>query len=82
MATGQTAWNHLFTLFPTRMHGLDMCYSLYRSSPLRSTFNTGYIKVWTCVTVCTEAVHCVALGTRVTLRFGHVLQFVPTQSIA
>ena len=35
---------------------------MYRSSPLRSTWNTGYIKVRTCVRVCTEAVHCVALG--------------------
>ena len=35
---------------------------MYRSSPLRSTLNTGYIKVRTCVRVCTEAVHCVALG--------------------
>ena len=39
-----------------------MCYSLYRNSPLRSTLNTGYIKVRTCVRVCTEAVDCVALG--------------------
>ena len=39
-----------------------MCYSMYRSFPLRSTLNTGYIKVRTCVRVCTEAVHCVALG--------------------
>ena len=35
---------------------------MYRSSPLRSTLNTGYIKVRTFVRVCTEAVHCVALG--------------------
>ena len=34
----------------------------FRSSPLRSTLSTGYIKVRTCVRVCTEAVHCVALG--------------------
>ena len=47
---------------------------MYRSSPLRSTLNTGYIKVRACVRVCTEAVHCVALWTQVTLRFGHVLE--------
>ena len=40
----------------------NMSSEVYRSSQLRSTLNTGYIKVWTCVRVCTEAVHCVALG--------------------
>ena len=47
-------------------------WSMYRSSPLRSTLNTSYIKVRTCVKYGTEAVHCVALWTRVTLRCGHV----------
>ena len=36
---------------------LDMCSSMYRGSPFRSTLNTGYI------------------------RFGHVLKYVPRQSI-
>ena len=69
--------------------------SMYRSSPLRSTLNTGINKVRTCVKyvprqciaeqcehgyqqgadmcqVCTEAVHSVALWTRVSTRCGHV----------
>ena len=41
---------------------------MYRSSPLRSTWNTGYITGLDMGKVCTEAVHCVALGTRVTLQ--------------
>ena len=40
---------------------------MYRSSPLRSTLNTGYITGLDMCKVCTEAVHCVALWTRVTL---------------
>ena len=45
------------------------------------------LQLWACVEVCTEAVHSVALWTRVTLqlwlhyRFGHVLKYVPKQSI-
>ena len=39
---------------------------MFRSGPLRSTLNTSYITVWACVkSICTEAVHCVALSTRV-----------------
>ena len=43
--------------------GLDMCKvkSMYQSSPLRSTLNTGYITGLDMCTVCTEAVHSVAL---------------------
>ena len=44
------------------VHGCGM----YRSSPLRSTLNTGYITGLDMCKVCTEAVHCVALWTRVT----------------
>ena len=43
---------------------------MYRSSPLRSTLNTGYITGLGMCKVCTEAVHCVALWTRVTLGLG------------
>ena len=47
--------------------------SMYRSSPFRSTWNTGYITGLDMRPVCTEAVHSVALGTRVIhYRFGHV----------
>ena len=41
---------------------------MYRSSPLRSTLNTGYISGLGMCEVCTEAVDCVALWTRVTLQ--------------
>ena len=42
---------------------------MYRSSPFRSTLNTGYITCLGMCKVCTEAVHSVALWTRVTLRW-------------
>ena len=38
---------------------------MYRSSPLRSTLNMGYITALDMCEVCTEAVHSVALWTRV-----------------
>ena len=38
---------------------------MYRSSPLRSTLNTGYITGLDMCKVCTEAVHSVAFFTRV-----------------
>ena len=44
-------------------------WSMYRSSPLRSTLNTSYIKVRTCVKYVSKQ-YCVALWTRVTLRCG------------
>ena len=43
---------------------------MYRRSPFRSTLNTGYITGLDMCKVCTEAVHCVALWTRVTLGLG------------
>ena len=43
---------------------------MYRCSPFRSTLNTGYITGLDMCKVCTEAVHCVALWTRVTLGLG------------
>ena len=36
---------------------------MYRSSPFRSTLNTGYITALDMCEVCTEAVHSVALST-------------------
>ena len=42
-----------------------MYQSMCRSSPLRSTLNTNVITgLRMCTKVCTEAVHCVPLGTR------------------
>ena len=41
---------------------------MYPSSPLRSTLNTGYITGVDMCKVCTQAVHSVALWTRVTLQ--------------
>ena len=55
---------------------------MYRSSPLRSTLNTGYIASLDMCKVCTEAVHSVALWTRVTLQVWTCVKHVPKQSIA
>ena len=55
--------------------------SKYRSSPFRSTLNTGYITALDMCEVCSEAVHSVALWTRVTLQLGTCLKYVPKQSI-
>ena len=60
------------------VHGCGM----YRSSPLRSTLNTGYITGLDMCKVCTEAVHCVALWTRVTSQVWTCLRYVPKQSTA
>ena len=46
----------------------DMC-EVYRGSPFRSTLNTSYITALDMCEVCTEAVHSVALWTRVTSHF-------------
>ena len=69
---------------------LNMCYitalgmwSMYRSSPFRSTSNTCYITALGTCEVRTEAVHSVALWTRVTSQlWACVLKYVPKQSIA
>ena len=53
-----------------------------RSSPFRGTLNTGYITGLGMCKVCTEAVHCVALWTRVTLQVWACVKYVPKQSIA
>ena len=55
--------------------------SIYRSSPFRSTWNTGYITGLDMCPVCTEAVHSVALGTRVTLQVWTCVKYIPKQSI-
>ena len=55
--------------------------SMYRSSPFRSTWNTGYITGLDMCPVYTEAVHSVALGTRVTLQVWTCAKYLPKQSI-
>ena len=64
-------------------HGLHYSFghvwSMYRSSPFRSTLTTGYITALDMCEVCTKAVHSVALGTRVTLySFGHAWSMYQT----
>ena len=67
-------------------HGLHYrfghVWSMYRSSPLRGTLNTGYITGLGMRELCTEAVHCVALWTRVTLQAWACVKYVPKQSIS
>ena len=54
---------------------------MFRSGPLRSTLNMSYITGLGMSRVCTEAVHCVALGTRVTSHvWACVLEYVPKRS--
>ena len=55
---------------------------MHRSSPFRSTLNTGYITGLDMCKVCTETVHSVALWTRVTLQVWTRVKYVPKQSIA
>ena len=54
---------------------------MYRSSAFRSTLNTGYITGVGMCKLCTEAGHCVALWTRVTLQVWTCVKYVPKQSI-
>ena len=54
---------------------------MYRSSPFRSTLNTSYITCLDMCKVCTEAVHSVALWTRVTSLVWTCVKYVPKQSI-
>ena len=54
---------------------------MYRSSPFRSTLNTSYITCLDMCKVCTEAVHSVALWTRVTSLVWICVKYVPKQSI-
>ena len=53
---------------------------MYRSSPLRSTLNTSYITSLGMCRVCSEAVHCVALWTRVTSQVWACVEYVPKLS--
>ena len=57
-------------------------WSMYRSSRLRSSLNTGYITGLGMCEVCTEAVHCVVLWTRVTFQVWACVKYVPKQSIS
>ena len=54
--------------------------SMYWSSPVRSTLNTGYITGVDMCKVCTEAVQSVALWTRVTLQVWTCVKYVLKQS--
>ena len=63
-------------------HSLRHVWSMYRNSPLRSTLNTGYITALDMCEVCTEALHCVALRTRVTSQLWTCVKYVPKQSTA
>ena len=65
-------------LFGTAGNQLGQLWSMYRSSPFRSTLNTGYITGLGMCKVCTEAVHSVALWTRVTLQVWACVKYVPT----
>ena len=51
------------------------------SSPFRSTLNTGYMTTLDMCEARTEAVHSVALWTRVTLQLWTCVKYVPKQSI-
>ena len=50
---------------------------MYRSSPLRSTLNTGYITGLDMCKVCTEAVHCAALWTCVQVQKNVIIPTPP-----
>ena len=54
---------------------------MYGSSPFRSTLNTGYITALDMCDVCTEAVHSIALWTRVTLQLWACVKYVLVQAV-
>ena len=56
---------------------------MYQSSPFRSTLNTGYILAldMSVKYVLVQAVHAVALWTRITLQLWTCVKYVPKQSI-
>ena len=56
-----STWTLFFREEATKRPTLFIRLRLYRSSPLRSTLNTGYITGLGMCKVCTEAVHSVAL---------------------
>ena len=71
------------TLNTNYITALDMrMWSMCRSSPFRSTLNTNYITALDMCEVCTEAVHCVALWTRITSRLWTCVKYAPKQSVA
>ena len=57
-------------------------WSMYRSRSFRRTLNTGYITTLDMCEVSTEAVHSMALWTRVTVQLWTCVKYVPKQSIA
>ena len=57
---------------------LDMCEVCTKQL---AALNMGYITALDMCEVCTEAVHSVALWTRVTLRLWTCVKYVPKQSI-
>ena len=54
----------------------NMSSEVYRSSQLRSTLNTGYITALDMCEVCTEAVHSIALWTRVTSQLWTCVKYM------
>ena len=58
-------------------HTFGHVWSVYRCSPFRSTLNTSYITRLDMCEVCTEAVHSVALWTRVTSHVCTCVKCVP-----
>ena len=66
-------------------HGLHYSFrhvwSMYGRSPFRSTLNTGYITALDMCEVCTEAVHSVALWTRVTVQLWTCVKYVLVQAV-
>ena len=63
-------------------HSFGHVWSMYGNSPFRSTLNMGYITALDMCEVCTEAVHCVALWTRVTSQLWTCVKYVRKQSTA
>ena len=55
---------------------------MYRSSPLRSTLNTGYIAGLDMCKVCTEAVHCAALWTCVQVQKNVIIPTPPHPTLS
>ena len=77
-----TRWFLLCHIFGHGLHhSFGHVWSMYRSSHFRSTLNTGYITALDMSEICAEAVHSVALWTRVTSRLWTCVKYVPKQSI-
>ena len=75
-------WTRFFVRKQQNAQHCSFAWDYPRSSPFRSTLNTGYITGLGMCKVCTEAVHSVALWTRVTLQVWACVKYVPKQSIA